>query len=118
MFKDTLRDIVEQVDGAIAGLIMDSSGIPLERYTKQGATIDIDTVGIEFSVVISAVKQATAMLESGPARELSVATPKMTTVIRMLNDTYFLAVALTPAGNVGKGRYLMRTAAPKLIAEL
>ena len=32
--------------------------------------------------------------------------------------TYFLALAITPEGNFGKGRYLMRTSAPKLIAEL
>ena len=42
----------------------------------------------------------------------------MITLIRMLSDTYFLALALAPDGNFGKGRYLMRTAAPKLLAEL
>jgi hypothetical protein len=29
-----------------------------------------------------------------------------------------LALTLTPDGNFGKGRYLMRTAAPKLIEQL
>ncbi len=118
MFKDALRDIVEQVDGGLAGLIMDASGITLERYTKAGATVDIDTVGIEFGVVVSAVKRATEMLEAGAPRELAVTTANMTTIIRMLDDTYFLALALSPEGNVGKGRYLMRTAAPKITAEL
>jgi hypothetical protein len=42
----------------------------------------------------------------------------MITVIRMLNDTYFLALAMLPEGNLGKGRFLMRTAAPKLLADL
>ena len=31
---------------------------------------------------------------------------------------YFLALAMTPEGNFGKGRFLMRTAVPKLLAEL
>ena len=39
------------------------------------------------------------------------------TIIRLLGDTYFLALTMTPGGNFGKGRYLMRTAAPKLMAE-
>ena len=42
----------------------------------------------------------------------------MITLIRTLNDTYFLALAMRPDGNLGKGRYMMRTAAPKLLAEL
>jgi hypothetical protein len=40
------------------------------------------------------------------------------TLIRTLGDTYFLALTMAPNGNFGKGRYLMRTAAPKLMAEL
>jgi len=40
------------------------------------------------------------------------------TIIRTLGDTYFLALAMKPDGNFGKGRYLMRTAAPKIMAEL
>ena len=42
----------------------------------------------------------------------------MITLIRTLGDTYFLALAIKPDGNLGKGRFLMRTAAPKLLAEL
>ena len=42
----------------------------------------------------------------------------MTTLIRTLGDTYFLALTMKPDGNLGKARFLMRTAAPKLIAEL
>jgi len=42
----------------------------------------------------------------------------MVTLIRTLGDNYFLALALRPEGNLGKGRYLMRTAAPTLLAEL
>jgi hypothetical protein len=36
----------------------------------------------------------------------------------MLSETYFLALTMKPDGNYGKGRFLMRTAAPKLLAEL
>ena len=42
----------------------------------------------------------------------------MVTLIRVLDETYFLALAMEPGGNQGKGRYLMRVSAPKLAAEL
>jgi predicted regulator of Ras-like GTPase activity (Roadblock/LC7/MglB family) len=68
--------------------------------------------------VISTIKRAAEMLEAGPANEIAVGTDRLVTIIRTLGDTYFLALAMTPEGNFGKGRYLMRTAAPKLMAEL
>lgn len=118
MFKDALRDIVEQTDGGIAGILMDSSGIAVDSYSKDGAPFDINNVGIEFGVVLGQIKKAAEMLEAGATQEIAVGTDKMITVIRMLGDSYFLALAISPEGNFGKGRYLMRTAAPKLLAEL
>lgn len=118
MFKDALRELVEGTDGGMAGLLMDSSGIALETYAKDGAPFDINTIGIEFGVVIGSIRRAAEMLEAGNANEIAVGTDRLVTLIRTLDDTYFLALAMTPDGNFGKGRYLMRTAAPKLLAEL
>jgi predicted regulator of Ras-like GTPase activity (Roadblock/LC7/MglB family) len=116
MFKDALRELVEKTDGGQASLLMDSSGIALDSYSK--GNVDIDTVGVEFSVVIGAIKRAAEMLEAGEAREMVVSTEKMMTLIRMVNNTYFLTLTMSPDGNFGKGRYLMRTTVPKLAAEL
>ena len=118
MFKDALRDIVENTDGAIAGILMDNSGIAVDSYSKDGAPFDINNIGIEFGVVLGQIKRAAEMLEAGTTQEIAVGTDKMITVIRLLSESYFLALALKPEGNFGKGRYLMRTAAPKLLAEL
>ena len=118
MFKEALRELVEKTDGGQASLLMDSSGIALESYSREGVQVDIDTVGVEFSVVIGAIKRASEMLEAGEAREMIVSTGKMLTIIRMVNDSYFLALTMSPEGNFGKGRYLMRTTVPKLAAEL
>lgn len=118
MFKETLRELVENTEGGLAGLLMDSSGITLEAYAKDDAPFDINAIGIEFGVVIGQIKRAAEMLEAGSANEIAVGTEKLITVIRLLGDTYFLALAMSPGGNFGKGRYLMRTAAPKLMAEL
>ena len=118
MFKEALRELVEGTDGGMAGLLMDSSGIAVETYAKDDAPFDINTIGVEFGVVIGSIKRAAEMLEAGDAHEIAVGTDKLVTLIRTLGDTYFLALAMTPDGNFGKGRYLMRTTAPKLLAEL
>ena len=118
MFKEALQGIVEKTDGAMAGLLMDSSGIPVESYAKDGSPFDIQAVGIEFGVLLGSIKRASEMLSAGATREVTIATERMVVVLRMLNETYFLALAMHPEGNFGKGRFLMRTAAPALLAEL
>jgi predicted regulator of Ras-like GTPase activity (Roadblock/LC7/MglB family) len=118
MFRDALREIVDKTEGGVAGLIMDSEGIAVESYTREGAPFDITTIGIEFGVVLGSIKRAAESLEAGKAHEVAIGTDRVVTLIRTLGESYFLAVAVTPDGNLGKGRYLMRTAAPKLLAEL
>jgi predicted regulator of Ras-like GTPase activity (Roadblock/LC7/MglB family) len=117
MFREALRNIVENTDGGVAGLIMDSEGISVEEYARD-ETFDITTVGIEFGVILGSIRRAAESLEAGDAKEVAISTDKMITLIRTLGDNYFLALALRPEGNLGKGRYLMRTAAPSLLAEL
>jgi predicted regulator of Ras-like GTPase activity (Roadblock/LC7/MglB family) len=118
MFKEALREIVDRTDGGIAGLLMDSSGIAIESYARDDAPFDITTIGVEYGVLLGSIKKAAEMLEAGTANEVAISTDKMITIIRTLGPEYFLALAITPEGNFGKGRFLMRTAVPKLLAEL
>jgi predicted regulator of Ras-like GTPase activity (Roadblock/LC7/MglB family) len=117
MFKEAIREVVEGTDGAIAGILMDFEGIAVDSYVK-GDTLDINAVGAEFSVILKSIQRATESLEAGGPREVAIQSDKVTTIIRIINDEYFLAVTLLPDGNFGKGRYLMRTAAPKLLEQL
>ena len=118
MFKEALRGVVDGTDGGLAGLLMDFEGIPLESYTKEGTPFDIETVGAEVSVVVKAIQRASEMLEAGPTKEVAFKSAKMITLIRVLNENYFVALTMTPDGNLGKGRFLLRLAAPKLVEEL
>jgi len=117
MFKEAIRDVVEGTDGGIAGILMDFEGIAVDSYVK-GGSMDMEAVGAEYSVILKAIRRATESLEAGGAREIAIQSDKVTTLIRILNEDYFLALTLSPDGNFGKGRYLMRTAAPKLLEQL
>lgn len=117
MFKEAIRDVVEGTEGGIAGILMDFEGIAVDSYIK-GESLDINAVGAEYSVILKSIQRATESLEAGGAREVAIQSDKITTLIRILNDEYFLALTLSPEGNFGKGRYLMRTAAPKLLEQL
>ena len=118
MFKETLRDVVEGTEGGIAGLLMGFDGIPVDSYTKGEPDVDIQTVGSELSVVLKDIRRAVEQLQAGSAREVAIQSEKVTTLVRLLNADYFMALTLSPDGNFGKGRFLLRLAAPKLLSNL
>ena len=118
MFKEILQDLVDRADGGVAGLLMASDGIAIDQYSKGDGPFDIESVGMEYSVVLKGMQRASEMLDAGSTKEVSVETERLTTVVRMLSDEYFVALALEPNGNVGKARYLLRVSAPQLIENL
>lgn len=118
MFQDALKKIVDHVDGGIAGLVMGFDGISLDQYTREGHKIEVTTVGMEFSFILTQVRRAAELLQLGDALEVTIKAEKLTVVIRLISAEYFLAIALSPEGNFGKARYLLRVAAPKLQSEL
>jgi predicted regulator of Ras-like GTPase activity (Roadblock/LC7/MglB family) len=120
MFREVLQDVVDRTEGGVAGLLMGFDGIPVETYVsaKEAPEIDVATVGMEYSVILKDIRKAAEMLDAGGPHEISIRAEKVTTVIRLLNEDYFVALTLRPDGNFGKARFLLRTAGSKLVREL
>lgn len=118
MFKEILKDVVDNTDGGVASLLMGFDGIPVDQYVREGEGFDVESVGMEYSVILKNIRNAAQMLEAGDAREVSVQAERVTTLIRLLNDEYFVAIALRPSGNLGKARFLLRTRGTKLLSDL
>ena len=118
MFRENLQKIVENVDGGIAGLLMGFDGIAVESYMSERADVDIQAVGMEFSFILTQVRKAAEILEVGGVAEIAIRAEKLTIIIRVLSDEYFVALAMKPEGNFGKGRYLLRLVAPRMVTEL
>ena len=120
MFKEVLEEVVERTEGGVAGLLMGFDGIPVDSYIKDTdqEVFDVETVGMEYSVILKDIKRAAELLEAGDAKEIAIRAERLTTVIRVLNDGYFVAMTLRPDGNFGKARFLLRTASSKLLSGL
>jgi predicted regulator of Ras-like GTPase activity (Roadblock/LC7/MglB family) len=114
MFGTILEDAVTGVKGAVAAILMGFDGIPVDTFQVANSEEDIETIGMEFSVLLKEVKKAAEALETGLATEMSVQTDAMSIVLRIISDEYFLAIAVKNNGNLGKARYLLRIAAPKI----
>ncbi len=118
MFAETLKKVVDNIDGGIAAVVMGLDGIPVETYVRQNDRVDVNTVGMEFSFILGQVRKAGDSLQVGGLEELAVKAQRLVLVCRMLSPQYFVAIALAPEGNFGKARYLARMAQPTLAAAL
>ena len=118
MFAETLKKVVDNVDGGIAAVIMGLDGIPVETYVRQQDRVDVNTVAMEFSFILTQVRKAGDSLQVGSLEELSVRAQRLVLVCRMISPQYFVAIAMAPEGNFGKARYLCRLATPSLVAAL
>jgi predicted regulator of Ras-like GTPase activity (Roadblock/LC7/MglB family) len=72
---------------------------------------------VEFSALLKEIERGSQSAEIGSAREVSVIADKAVIVLRRLNDEYFFVLILKPDGNFGKGRFMLRMSAPRLLKE-
>ena len=118
MFAETLKKVVDNIEGGIAAVIMGLDGIAVDSYVKLDDRVDVNTVAMEFSFILGQVRKAGDSLAVGSLEELSVKAQRLLLVCRMLSAQYFIAIVMAPEGNFGKARYLARLAQPALVAQL
>lgn len=118
MFAETLKKVVDNVDGGIAAVIMGLDGIPVETYVRQDDRVDVNTVAMEFSFILAQVGKAGESLAVGNLEELVVKAEHLLLMCRMISPHYFIAVAMAQHANFGKARFLARLATPALVANL
>lgn len=117
MFRDSLQKIVDSCDGALSAVLMGFDGIAVDSYVK-AADPDATTIGMEFSFLLTQIRKAAETLDLGGMEEVSVKTGKATLILKVLSGEYFLVLALSPDGNYGKARYLVRVTAPQIQQEI
>ena len=111
-----LQKICGAVDGALAATVMGFDGLPVDAYHHQEpeGELDVTSLLVEFSSLLGQVKASAQMFSAGGLEELSIRSERLTTIIRPLGEDHFVALAMLPPGNSGKGRYLLRLHAPEL----
>jgi predicted regulator of Ras-like GTPase activity (Roadblock/LC7/MglB family) len=118
LFAETLRKVVDNVDGGIAAVVMGLDGIPVDSYSRMNDRGDVTTIAMEFSFILAQVRKAGESLQVGALEELAVRAERLVLICRMISPQYFVAVVVAPEGNFGKARYLARLATPALVAQL
>jgi predicted regulator of Ras-like GTPase activity (Roadblock/LC7/MglB family) len=115
-FLEILKDTVNQVDGAVAAMIIGTDGISVQEYVSE-KLVDLTDLSAEASQMIKDINLAADNLGLGEAKEFSIISDRCGIIMRKINTEYYLSLVIKPEGNYGKGRFILRTAIPKLVGE-
>ena len=108
MFQENLKRLVASTEGAVAGLLMGFDGIAVDSFSSPQAGVDIQTVGMEFSFILTQVRKAAEILEVGGVQEIAIRAEKLTVLIRVISSVVY------PANS--QYRSLMRTKRPVAVS--
>ncbi|MBI2375446.1 MAG: hypothetical protein HYV07_15730 [Deltaproteobacteria bacterium] len=121
-FQKHLQTIADSVEGSMFATLMGYDGVAVAEHQvqpREGETpIDVAALLVEFTTVLGQVARSAQSVDAGALEELSVKSQRLTTIIRPVTPEYFLAMAIRPDGNAGKGRYFLRVSAPKIQQDL
>jgi predicted regulator of Ras-like GTPase activity (Roadblock/LC7/MglB family) len=106
-FNEILQEIVDQCGGGIGAALMGNDGIPIEEYGSD-TSVEVGTAGVEFGRILMDIRKASDALAGGQVDETIIRMARFTLIFQPVDDENFLVLALTPDGNLGKARYLIR----------
>ena len=118
MFKELLQDVIERTEGSLGALIMGTDGIAVEKvFGEAGKEANLDVAAAEFTSLVRNAQRSGNETGLGNLRELVVTLENCVLAMRVLSKDYFVVLALTPEGNLGRGRYELRKAELTLASE-
>jgi len=119
MLFDTLRKIVGETPGATGAILMGFDGIAVMQHLAPGhEDADIESLSMEFSFRFIELRKAAAALQMGEISDITIKAEAGSVLCRVLSEEYFVAVVLHDSAHFGKGRWMLRSSAAELIAEL
>jgi len=118
MFKEALENIMERSEGSLGALIMGIDGIAVERLLKDaGEEANLDVAAAEFTSLVRSAQKAGKDTGLGELRELMISLESAIVIMRLLGRDYFVVLALSPEGNLGRARFELRKAELQLKKE-
>ncbi len=124
-FENILREVLNECGGGLGIALMGSDGIPIVQLSAElGPGLpnplgdDIGTAAVEFARILCEIQKAADALNAGAMMETVINLARFQLLFRQVDDDVFLVLALSPTGNAGKARYLIRRHLPQLRSDL
>lgn len=113
----SLQSILNDMEGAEGIALIGVDGI-IVNEVKRSPDVDLNTVAAEYCGLWREMDRVSGGLSFGSTEECSISSEGHTLLFRRVTPEYFLALSMGRDGNAGKGRFLLRYAAPQLARDL
>jgi predicted regulator of Ras-like GTPase activity (Roadblock/LC7/MglB family) len=118
MFREPLEAILEHTEGSLGVLLMGMDGIAVEKALKpEGREANLDVAAAEMSSLVRSTQRIGRNIGLGDTQELTLSLENVKFVVRLVGDEYFIVLALTAEGNLGRARYELHKAELALAQE-
>ena len=119
--KESLDSVVAGLDGVVKCSLMGTDGIEIATVgdgDAANAAYDPETLLVELTSIVKNVAGVGTVTGAGELSELLFTTDELCVIARILTQDYFVVLLMESDASIGKGRFLLRTTAPDLAAEL
>lgn len=119
VFEEQARQFVNKVPGAIACSVMGFDGVAIATHALGGLTLDVEAL---FTEVATAAGNLMKLGQNHPSlgnmQEWTLTHDKTTTLLKAINDEYFVAAIVENDAIVGRARFELRLLAPEILKAL
>ena len=123
-FERSLQTIVDECGGGYGAALMGLDGIAIAQVAATESPADdpldgdVTNAGVEFGRLLVDMTKASDALGTGLLREAVVSLDRVSLVFHSVDDDLVLVLAISPDGNLGKARYLIRRSLIDIRSEL
>ncbi|HVR09047.1 MAG TPA: hypothetical protein VMW75_13440 [Thermoanaerobaculia bacterium] len=109
MFLEQLSRISDRIGGVLALSLVAKDGIPVESVSSD-PDLDIEVLAAELVSQARSIGDNHRELAVGDVQQLSVLTDRLTLIVSVVTQDYYLLLVLGPDGNYGRARFELRRA--------
>ncbi len=114
-FEAILEQIVADGPGILGVALVGNDGLVVAQAESRpdptaadSGSWDIPTLGVEFGRIVGDLNQTSGDMGAGGLAEVMIRLDRVTLLASRVEDDLLLILGLSPDGNIGKARYLMR----------
>jgi predicted regulator of Ras-like GTPase activity (Roadblock/LC7/MglB family) len=118
VIESRLKELVEQVPGAQAVVLVDEDGLTVESYRHPDSDVDSESLSAECNTVVARARDAVQRLEFGAVGEVTLTTERFFLLCSFIRGEYYLILVMGRSGILGKGRFFLQRTAFSLRSEI
>ena len=116
-FKKQLKQMLEQVPGALGAILADWEGEAVDQVALMD-DYDIKVLGAHKGIILTRLREALGRIDGGDLEEVLIRSDQNHTLVAPVTEDYFLVLTLSNDAMLGRASFALRRCAALLREEI